>query len=304
MLSLYDGQKSTPFVTQADEYLKKYKVYTSGLLKDGSICVTTLTGGVVVLGHDGSLRQIIDVADGLLDADALSAYQDRDGALWVGTTEGISRVEIASPISFFARTGQLDAVRFQGSVYVANGGGSVPVQKLVFDPHTNRPSLASIGGATQGFDLARIQRSFRSRPDQLLASTSEGVMRVVGDKLVPALPLLYSLNEQTYTMRQSVKTPDRVFIGHGDDVGSMRWDGHQWIDEGRLPNTVFEARTLAEDAKGVFWVRGQKVRCFASTVAPSGMRDSKAQVISREQGIPDGATTVSSSRQHFRAVDR
>ncbi len=293
LLSLYDGQKSTPFVTQADDYLKKYKVYTSGLLKDGSICITTLTGGVVVLGHDGSLRQIIDVADGLLDADALSAYQDRDGALWVGTTEGISRVEIASPISFFARTGQLDAVRFQGSVYVANGGGSVPVQKLVFDPHTNRPSLASIGGATQGFDLLVFKDPSGAAHDQLLASTSEGVMRVVGDKLVPALPLLYSLNEQTYTMRQSVKTPDRVFIGHGDDVGSMRWDGHQWIDEGRLPNTVFEARTLAEDANGVLWVGGAKGKVLRVTVAPSGMRDAKAEVISGDQGIPNGVTTVS-----------
>ena len=118
-------------------------------------------------------------------------------------------------------------------------------------------------------------------------------MRVVGDKLVPALPLLYSLNEQTYTMRQSVKTPDRVFIGHGDDVGSMRWDGHQWIDEGRLPNTVFEARTLAEDAKGVLWVGGAKGKVLRVTVAPSGMRDSKAEVISGEQGIPNGVTTVS-----------
>ncbi len=293
LLSLYDGQKSTPFVTQADDYLKKYKVYTSSLLKDGSICVTTLTGGVVILGHDGSLRQIIDVADGLLDADALSAFQDRDGALWIGTTEGISRVEIASPISFFARTGQLDAARFQGSVYVANGGGSVPVQKLVFDPHTNRPSLASIGGATQGFNLLAFKDPSRAGHDQLLASTSEGVMRVVGDKLVPALPSLYSLNEQTYTMRQSVKTPDRVFIGHGDDVGSMRWDGHQWIDEGRLPNTVFESRTLAEDANGILWVGGAKGKVLRVTVAPSGMRDSKAEVISAAEGIPNGVTTVS-----------
>ena len=182
MLSLYDGQKVTPFVTQADEYLKKHKIYTSLMLKDGSICVTTLTGGDVILGHDGSLRQIVDVADGLLDPDALSSFQDRDGALWIGTTEGISRVEIASPISLFARTGSLDAVRFQGSVYVANGGGSVPVQKLVFDRETNRPSLLGIGGATQGFDLMVFRDHTGKSPDQLLASTSEGVMRSRGQQ--------------------------------------------------------------------------------------------------------------------------
>ena len=189
MLQLYDGQKVTPFATQADDYLKKHKVYTSTLLKDGGICIITLTGGDVILGHDGSLRQVIDVAEGLLDPDALSSFQDRDGALWIGTTDGISRVEIASPISLFSHTGALDAVRFQGSVYVANGGGSVPVQKLVFDPKTNRPSLVSIGGATQGFDLMVFRDHLGNTPDQLLVSTSEGVTKVEGNALVPALPL-------------------------------------------------------------------------------------------------------------------
>ncbi|MES2222468.1 MAG: two-component regulator propeller domain-containing protein, partial [Acidobacteriota bacterium] len=97
LLSLYDGQKSTPFPTQADTYLKGHKLYKSVLLKDGSICLTTLTGGAIIIGHDGGLREIIGTADGLLDAGVLSAFQDRDGELWLGTTNGITRVEVASP---------------------------------------------------------------------------------------------------------------------------------------------------------------------------------------------------------------
>ena len=80
LLSLYDGQKVTPFRTPADEYLKAHKLYTSTLLRDGSLCLTTLNGGAVILAHDGKLRQIIDVSDGLLDPGALSAFQDRDGS--------------------------------------------------------------------------------------------------------------------------------------------------------------------------------------------------------------------------------
>ena len=95
LLSLYDGQKSTPFRTQADAYLKQHKLYKSLILKDGSICLTTLTGGAIILGHDGSLRQIIGTADGLLDAGVLSDLQDQDGELSLGTTNGITRVEVA-----------------------------------------------------------------------------------------------------------------------------------------------------------------------------------------------------------------
>jgi hypothetical protein len=58
----------------------------------------------------------------LLDPGALSAFQDRDGTLWIGTGPGVSRVEIASPVSIFSRNGPLDATRFRGSVYVADGG--------------------------------------------------------------------------------------------------------------------------------------------------------------------------------------
>ncbi len=305
MLSLYDGQKVTPFVTRADDYLKKHKVYTSTLLKDGGICVTTLTGGDVILGHDGSLRQIIDVADGLIDSDALSSFQDREGALWIGTTEGISRVEINSPASLFSRTGSLDATRFDGSVYVANGGGSVPVQKLVFDRETNRPSLLGIGGATQGFALTVFRDPTGKSPDQLLAATSEGVMRVEGSQLVPALPALHSLSEQVYVMRQSTKTPNRVFIGHGDGVGSMRWDGRQWIDEGRIPNTIYEVRTLVEDNDGAVWVGGTKGKVLRILVAPTGMRNSKAEVVSGKEGLPSGLTGVAFAfGDVYAAIDR
>ena len=37
LLTLYDGQKAVPLPTQADDYLKLHKVYTTALLPDGSI---------------------------------------------------------------------------------------------------------------------------------------------------------------------------------------------------------------------------------------------------------------------------
>jgi signal transduction histidine kinase/CheY-like chemotaxis protein len=293
LLSLYDGQKVTPFPTTADGYLKVHKPYTSTQLQDGSLCVTTLDGGVVILAHDGKLRQIIDVADGLLDPGALSAFQDRDGALWIGTAAGVSRVEIASPVSIFSRNGPLDAIRFQGSIYVADGGGTSPALKLVSDPLTNRPSMVPLHGANQGFSLLKFKDPSGKTPDQLLLATSEGIMRVADDKLVPTLPSIHALDNQTYVAIQSRKDPARVFIGHGDGVASMRWDGSKWIDEGRLPNTVYVAHTLAEDSEGDLWVGGGKGHLLRIKVASTGMRDSTAEAVSANYGIPAGLGGVS-----------
>src|SRR5271154_3788223 len=293
LLSLYDGQKVMPFPTPADGYLKAHRLYTSTLLRDGGLCLTTLDGGAVILAHDGKLRQILDVADGLLDPGALTAFQDRDGALWIGTGAGISRVEIASPISIFSRNGPLDAVRYQGSVYVADGGGSTPALKLVSDPHTNRPSMVPLHGANQGFALLTFKDRSGKTPDQLLVATSEAVQRVVGDQLLPTLPSVHALDRSSYLAIQSRKTPDRVFIGYGDGVGSMRWDGVKWIDEGRLPNTVYVAHSLAEDSDGDLWVGGGKGHLLRIKVAPTGMRDSTAEAISSNYGVPAGIGGVS-----------
>ncbi len=292
LLSLYNGQKVVPFPTPADDYLKAHQLYTSTLLPDGGLSITTLSGGAVIINHDGKLRQIIDVSEGLLDNGTLTSYVDGDGALWIGTGAGVSRVEISSPISIFWREGPLDANRYQGSVYVSDGSGSHPVLKLIFDPHTNRPSMLPIGGTVQGFSLLTFKDPSGKTPDQLLASTSEGMMRVVGDKLVPTLPTLHVLDPQAYTAIQSRKTPDRVFVGNGDGVSSMRWDGSKWIDEGRLPNTVYVSHTLAEDADGTLWDGGGKGHLLKITVAPTGMRDSKAEIISAAQGLPTGIGQV------------
>ena len=293
LLSLYDGQKSTPFPTQADAYLKQHKLYKSLILKDGSICLTTLTGGAIILGHDGSLRQIIGTADGLLDAGVLSDLQDRDGELWLGTTNGITRVEVASPISFFSRNQALDANRFDGSVYVAIGEGSFPVERLVSDPVTKRPSMVPIGGATQGFGLQIFRDHSGKTPNQLLVATSEGVMRVqANNTLTPAMPSVHGLGEPAFTLFQSRKTPDRDFFANRDGVSSMHWDGKAWIDEGKLPNIVYRATTLAEDTNGDLWAGGGKGSVLRITVAPTGMKDSKAEVLSSKEGVPPGVTAV------------
>ena len=174
LLTLYDGQTVTPFPTEADEYLTKYKVYTSTLLSDGSLCLTTLNGGAVILGHDGKLRQIIDKSAGLLSSNILSAYQDREGALWLGLDDGVARVEINSPISIFSLGGTFDSARFKAHIYASSGGGDAAVQRLDTDPKTGRSSLVPLRGSTQAFTLAVFKDPTGKTPEQLLAATSEG----------------------------------------------------------------------------------------------------------------------------------
>ncbi len=296
-LTLYDGQKVTPFPTEADDYLKTHRVYTTTLLPDGGICVTTLNGGAVILAHDGKVRQILDESSGLIDFETLSAYSDREGTLWLGLGGGIARVEINSPVSIILRSSALEATRFQGSIY-ASSVSSNAVSRIVFDPKTGRPAPVQMHGPNQGWNLVVFKDPAGKTPDQLLLASSEGVMKREGDNMVPAMPAVHGLREQTYEILQSRKDPLRVYIGHSDGLGSMRWDGHAWIDEGRLPNLIYEARVLAEDGDGILWASGGNGKILRVTVAPTGMRDSKVEALGQDAGLPDsvaGAEFVAGS---------
>jgi hypothetical protein len=254
--TLFDGQKAVPFPTQADDYLKSHRLYSSTLLRDGSICATTLDGGAVLLEHDGRLRQIIDERAGLGGSTTLTAYQDREGALWLGLQSGVTRVDVESPVSVFSRTDTIDVMRFKGSIYVTSGGGSASVQRLTSDPRTGRPLLVPIPGVSQAFYLTIFHDPSGKTPDQLLAATSDGPMRIEGDKLTPLIPSLRDNSRATYGVFQPKSDPDRILLTRSDGVSMMRWDGRIWVDEGKLPNLSYDSRNIAEDAHGVLWVSG------------------------------------------------
>jgi len=304
-ITLYDGQKVTPFPTQADDYLKEHKIYTSTLLKDGALCITTLDGGAVILEHDGRLRQTIDEADGLTSSNALFAYEDREGALWLGTGNGIARMDVNSPVSIFSHKGGLDEIRFKGSIYVASGAGSAAVRRLVSDPKTGRPSSAPISNLSQAFALTVFKDKSGKTPDQLLVSGSEGIVKVEGDTLAATVPALRLGSEHTYNAIQSRKFPDRVYGAHSDGISAMRWDGRNWIDEGRIPNIAYDARNIVEDDQGILWVSGADGQVVRIEVPASGVKDAKATVLSKAEGLPEGSTDVEVlAGSIFATVDR
>ncbi|MGA7523880.1 MAG: GAF domain-containing protein [Acidobacteriaceae bacterium] len=291
-LTLYDGEKVTPFPTQADDYFKANAAYTSELLSDGNLCITTLKGGAVIVARDGSVLQTINDRSGLLDDQALSSYQDRNGALWIGTATGITRVDIGSPVRIYSRLPIYDVRRFHGDVYGVSGASSAPVFKIAFDPKTGLPHDIPLKGPSQGFIFLIFHDVEHGTPDQLLVGTSEGVDRVEGDRLVPTIPAINQPNHATFDVEVSRKNPSRVYAGHLDGVASMRWNGHAWIDEGRLPHVVYPARNVAEDNDGYLWASGALGRVLRIHVAPTGLGNSTYEILGQAAGLPNGTTQV------------
>ena len=100
--------------------------YHATVLPDGSVAIGTLRGGVMLLDQAGRLRHILNEASGLRNEKVWYTYVDRQGGLWLGLDNGLARVEVGAPVTYFDKTtglaGAVNSVtRHRGRLYAAMG---------------------------------------------------------------------------------------------------------------------------------------------------------------------------------------
>ena len=90
LLVSFDGTRRVRFTGPPEELANDFidAVYTT---PQGDLWLGSRTYGV--FRYDGTDWQRFDYQDGLADNRVRSIFQDRDGAIWVGTAEGVSRYD-------------------------------------------------------------------------------------------------------------------------------------------------------------------------------------------------------------------
>jgi hypothetical protein len=182
-LYIYNGKTFRPFATEADAIFKSGTLLYKGIqLKNGNYVLATTGKGLVIIDPQGKLLQKLNRDVGLQDESIYSTYLDKKGTLWLALDNGISRVEVASPLTQFTlqsgiNTGVLSMQRFEGIFYIGTTNGLLVYDntKQRFEPIPNIPQ-------NQIFNLI----------------TNEGNLIVPGDGLFAIK------NKKTFTIRPSV----------------------------------------------------------------------------------------------------
>ncbi|HEX8270842.1 MAG TPA: triple tyrosine motif-containing protein [Flavobacterium sp.] len=122
------GNQLNPFLTQADALLSNTTIYNSLLLADGSFALGSISNGIFIISPKGALRYHITQSHGLGNNTILSLFEDADKNLWMGLDNGISCINMASPIkSFSDNTGILGTVYtsivHEGNLYIGTNQG-------------------------------------------------------------------------------------------------------------------------------------------------------------------------------------
>lgn len=251
-LYLYNGKTFTPFKTEADPIINSGSILYKALrLSDGTYALTTTGKGMVTIDKDGKLLQRINRDVGLQDESIYGLFEDSHNILWLDLDNGISRVEIASPVSKFAlqsgiNTGVLCIKRYNGSLYIGTTNG-----------------LLKLNPATAHFDpVEGIPQN------QIFSLLDDG-----NELLVPGDGLFAVKNGKTFTIRPSVSgdltlsalyqprnRPDILLAGGPFGVALFnrtKQTGDKWNFTGYIKGVADQIWSFSENSDGTIWAGTQ-----------------------------------------------
>lgn len=126
--------------TEADDFLKTYKVYHGCITYDGNYAFAAYTKGVVILDKQGKIIEMLDENSGLIDFQYLFVGMFDPNNLWIANGVGTSKVKIHSPLSYFDERRGLkdvgtDVIRYKGNMYATTLRGLYKMEPNRFGAH-------------------------------------------------------------------------------------------------------------------------------------------------------------------------
>lgn len=274
-----------PWATEADAAIRTGQLYNASWLADGRLAAGTLRGGLFLLDTQGRLLRTLTRSSGLTTNMMLAQLQDREGGLWIAAGNGITRIDIDSPLTHFGeRSGLLDGVqalqRHAGTLYAGTSDG---LYRLASGADAHFERIRQVTGQIWGF--AEID-------DQLLVASSDGVFDLVGSTFRQLLDTRQTaLSTSALALRLSKRDPARVFVGYQDGIGTLRREGDRWVNEGRIAGVRQEVRGIRQDADGHLWLSLWVGGAIRLSLPPDwqGPRDGRAVKVERfgtRSGLP------------------
>ena len=285
--SPHNDSRFAPFRTEADSLLQAGRVYVPGAaLPNGRFVLGTRAAGVVVIDRSGRLLSHLDTETGLAGNSVGYVYVDRAGNVWLAHRRGITRIELAKPLSYFnerlgLRAQATSIARYNGTLYVGTMDG-------VYVLNTESHRFERIQG------LSGQIAALSTVDDDLLAIHQGGKMlfRLSGNRFVAIKEARFPTND--WDLHRWKQNPDYLLVGRDNGLSAVkRFDGG-WRHAESVEQLDALVRSIAEGRSGDLWLGttdGKLVR-----VKPDGatqpLRNATISTFGAPDGIPGGQVFV------------
>lgn len=246
-----DQFKIQQFKLDIDDILLDYQVYHGTLLPNNYISIGTFEGAEIIT-HLGKVKYWLNQNMGLADDNIKFQYVDRQNNLWFALSNGLSRVEINSPIMMFDKRsnvkGTIESItRVDGKLFIASSVGAFYLNKVL--PIKHKPSeflpIENINNETW------IVKPIITKSEQiLLVEANEDIYEV--DLITMKGKSI--LHDYPWAIHQSKLDENLVFIGLEEGVTSLYRENSSWISKENLNGIDLLIKDIAEDNSGNLWL--------------------------------------------------
>lgn len=175
---MYDDGKLSTWDTPANSILKSGIANRAVSLKDSSYIVGTISEGLVAIDRTGHILWHINKANQLINNTVLGIFVDSSDNLWVTMDNGISHIQVNSPIYFYesneVQVGMVhDMAIYNDNIYLATNQGV-----YVLSNAGKHPYLIP-GTEEQSWFITDID-------NQLIVGHNRGTLLIEDKKAIPA----------------------------------------------------------------------------------------------------------------------
>ncbi|TVR15087.1 MAG: hybrid sensor histidine kinase/response regulator [Balneolaceae bacterium] len=241
----YDGDTFTLIELEITSVLEEMTIYNATEVPGTGYAYATTRGGVFLTDYDGNILRQFDDQMKLPTNQTTNILADRLNNLWVTTTNGLARIEIASPVTYFDRSLGLATVvegiaRHEGTLFTAQ---SSAISYLQPGENGNPARMVSIPVTTNN------NRRLLHTEHGLLLSTSSGLLVVEKTGTTIVVPDLESA-----TISRSDYDPDIILIGHLDGVAMVTYLDGAWTKIMDVEGVSEQAFSVVQDSDGIIWI--------------------------------------------------
>ncbi|OXG08980.1 YXYXY domain-containing protein [Flavobacterium araucananum] len=245
----YNNNQLKPFVTKVDYLLKQSQISTGILLSDGYLGIGTRQSGLIVIDSAGNLIQHINKQMGLQNEYVTHLKVDTEGNLWVTLKEGVSLIQISSPLSKIldvsnAETKIYCSQIYQNKLYIATDNGVFWLDWEAYKKgeHQN-VNFQHISGMSENvWNIGVFGNS-------LLAFEKNGVFEIKGNSA--------QLLAKTDGAWQGVIIPDHpdvLLVGGYNGLYVLRKINNSWTYQHKIKGFDESSRIIETDKAGNIWI--------------------------------------------------
>ena len=223
-----------------DKYLIHHPVYCAIILKNASVALGTLTGGIIVINPRGDVQSIYNIEAGLQDNSIYSLYSDRQQQLWVCTSKGISLVQNNLPFQKFTEKNGLMGTPM--CINYFNNRLYVSTTQYLCVQNLNGYFETVAGTESQNWQLYPIK-------GKLLLAHNNGLYEI---KDKQAFPLI--TNTGFVNLCPLNDSPDYVLASSVSGIYLLEYKLNTWKIKNLIKGFTKIAYKIVQDKDGCFWV--------------------------------------------------